>query len=60
MLYLDIQCGTYFLFLCLELCLYQGLSKHQEGCFTPVIKVKTFNVIFRDLLGAIENVDPER
>ena len=33
--------------------LYQGLSKHQEVCFTPVTKVEKLIVIFCDLFGAI-------
>ena len=33
--------------------IYQGLSKHQEVCFTRVTKVKKMIVIFWNLLGAI-------
>ena len=33
--------------------LNQGLSKHQEVCFTPVTKVEKFIVIFGHLFGAI-------
>ena len=33
--------------------LNQGLSDHQEVCFTPVTKVKQIFVIFWDFLGAI-------
>ena len=31
----------------------QGLSKHQEVSFTPVMKVEKFIVIFCNLFGAI-------
>ena len=31
----------------------QGLSKHQEVCFTPLTKVEKLIVIFCDLFGAI-------
>ena len=31
----------------------QGLSKHQEVCFTPVTKMTKMIVIFWDLLGVI-------
>ena len=33
--------------------LYEGLSKYQEVCFTPVTKVEKLIVIFWDLFGAI-------
>ena len=36
-----------------KLYIYQGLSKHQEVCFTPVTKVKKLIVIFCDLFVAI-------
>ena len=33
--------------------LHQGLSKHQELCFTPVTKVEKLNETFCNLFGAI-------
>ena len=35
--------------------IYQGLSKHQEVCFTPVTKIPKLIVVFWDLFGAIKN-----
>ena len=34
--------------------IYQGLSKHQEVGFTPVMKVTTLILVFFDLIGAIK------
>ena len=36
--------------------LYQGLSKHQEVCFTPVTKIPKLIVVFCDPFGAIKNL----
>ena len=35
--------------------LNQGLSKHQEVCFTPVTKITKLILAFWDLFGAIKN-----
>ena len=44
----------YWLYFFNYFCIYQGLSKHQEVCFTPVTKVQKMIVVFWDLVGAIK------